>query len=149
MLSEPQTILNHGNVYCQGQKIIRKRISSSWTLYEFARSLKPRTQKVGVGGLKSNTSICAFFERHQFGKCLCHNLAFSSLFACKGKFMLNSRAWFLWSQSPVFRVTIEIGLWVFLFIEEPRSRCYGRTAALSLIVQPCDEDDEVFSAFPV
>jgi hypothetical protein len=25
--------------------------------------------------------------------------------------------------------------------EGPRSRCYGRTAALMLIVQPCDEDD--------
>jgi hypothetical protein len=25
--------------------------------------------------------------------------------------------------------------------EGPRSRCYGRTAALKLIVQPCDEDD--------
>jgi hypothetical protein len=38
----------------------------------------------------------------------------------------------------------------FIFIEEPRSRCYGRTAALSLTVQPCDEgdeDDEVFLLF--
>ena len=30
------------------------------------------------------------------------------------------------------------------FIEGPRSRCYGLTAALMLIVQPYDEDDEVF-----
>jgi hypothetical protein len=30
--------------------------------------------------------------------------------------------------------------WQF-FCEGPRSRCYGRTAALRLIVQPCDEDD--------
>jgi hypothetical protein len=28
--------------------------------------------------------------------------------------------------------------------EGPRSRCYGRTAALRLIVQSCDEDDYVF-----
>jgi hypothetical protein len=28
--------------------------------------------------------------------------------------------------------------------EGPRSRCYGRTAALRLIVQPCDEDDYFF-----
>jgi hypothetical protein len=38
----------------------------------------------------------------------------------------------------------------FLFNEGPRSRCYGRTAALRLIVQPCDEDeenDEVSSVF--
>jgi hypothetical protein len=27
------------------------------------------------------------------------------------------------------------------FIEGPRSRCYRRTAALRLIVQPCDEVD--------
>jgi hypothetical protein len=27
------------------------------------------------------------------------------------------------------------------FFEGPRNRCYGRTAALKLIVQPCDEDD--------
>jgi hypothetical protein len=26
--------------------------------------------------------------------------------------------------------------------EEPRSRRYGRTVALRLIVQPCDEDDD-------
>jgi hypothetical protein len=30
---------------------------------------------------------------------------------------------------------------LFLFCEGPRSRYYGRTAALSLLVQPCDEDD--------
>jgi hypothetical protein len=29
---------------------------------------------------------------------------------------------------------------VFFCGEGPRSRCYGRTAALSVIVQPCDED---------
>jgi hypothetical protein len=28
-----------------------------------------------------------------------------------------------------------------------RSRCYGRTAALRLIVQPCDEDDQFFIFF--
>jgi hypothetical protein len=38
---------------------------------------------------------------------------------------------------------------IFFGGEGPRSRCYGRTAALRLIVQPCEEDDEVvFSAFP-
>jgi hypothetical protein len=31
---------------------------------------------------------------------------------------------------------------VCLFGEEPRSRCYGRTAALRLIVQLFDEDEE-------
>jgi hypothetical protein len=39
---------------------------------------------------------------------------------------------------------------VFSFIEGPRSRCYGRTAALRLIVQLYEEADgdyEVFSAF--
>jgi hypothetical protein len=30
------------------------------------------------------------------------------------------------------------------FFEGPRSRCYGHTAALRLIVQPCDEDDQFF-----
>jgi hypothetical protein len=30
------------------------------------------------------------------------------------------------------------------FWEGPRSRCYGRTAALRLIVQPCDEADWFF-----
>jgi hypothetical protein len=37
---------------------------------------------------------------------------------------------------------------IFLFIEGPRSRCYGRTAAWRLIVQPYDEDDKVYFAFP-
>jgi hypothetical protein len=38
----------------------------------------------------------------------------------------------------------------FLFIDEgPRSRRYGRTAALRLIVQPCDEGegDDYFLSF--
>jgi hypothetical protein len=35
------------------------------------------------------------------------------------------------------------------FCEGPRSRCYGRTAALRLIVQPCDENDQLFSFFQV
>jgi hypothetical protein len=30
----------------------------------------------------------------------------------------------------------------FFFGEGPRSRRYGRTAALRLILQPCDEDDD-------
>ena len=28
------------------------------------------------------------------------------------------------------------------FLEGPRSRSYGRTEVLRLIVQPCDEDEE-------
>jgi hypothetical protein len=37
-----------------------------------------------------------------------------------------------------------LGLYVecTLFGEGPRSRCYRRTAALRLIVQPCDQDEE-------
>jgi hypothetical protein len=31
---------------------------------------------------------------------------------------------------------------IFFSGEGPRSRRYGRTAALRLIVQPCDEDDD-------
>jgi hypothetical protein len=33
--------------------------------------------------------------------------------------------------------------------EGPRSRSYGRTTALRLIVHPCDEDDQFFSFFQV
>jgi hypothetical protein len=33
-------------------------------------------------------------------------------------------------------------LWTVQRGEGPRSRRYGRTAALRLIVQPCDEDDD-------
>jgi hypothetical protein len=32
----------------------------------------------------------------------------------------------------------------FLHGEGPRSRCYGRTAALRFLVQPCDEDEQFF-----
>jgi hypothetical protein len=31
----------------------------------------------------------------------------------------------------------------FFFGEGPRSRCYGRTAALRLLEQPCDEDEMI------
>jgi hypothetical protein len=34
------------------------------------------------------------------------------------------------------------------FFEWPRSRCYGRTAALRLIVQPCVENDHFVGRFP-
>jgi hypothetical protein len=41
----------------------------------------------------------------------------------------------------------------FFYCEGPRSRSYGRTAALGLIVQPCDKDEEknyqFFSFFQV
>jgi hypothetical protein len=33
--------------------------------------------------------------------------------------------------------------------EGPRSRCYGRTAALRLIVQPCNEDEYFIFVFQV
>jgi hypothetical protein len=49
------------------------------------------------------------------------------------------------STVPIFFTICKI-CYLF-FIEGPRSRFYGRTAALWLIGQPCDEDD-VFSAFP-
>jgi hypothetical protein len=57
-----------------------------------------------------------------------------------------------WSQQLSIRPhhevhTHPITIYIF-FIEGPRSRCYGHTAALRLIVQPCDED-YVFSAFPL
>jgi hypothetical protein len=39
---------------------------------------------------------------------------------------------------PTFRKIVSL----FFFGEWPRSRCYGRTAALRLIVQHCDEDEE-------
>jgi hypothetical protein len=37
---------------------------------------------------------------------------------------------------------------IFFFGEGPRSRCYGRIAALRLVIQPCDEDDNFFFFFP-
>jgi hypothetical protein len=37
---------------------------------------------------------------------------------------------------------MRLNMTFFLFGEGPRSRRYGRTAALRLIVQPCDEDDD-------
>jgi hypothetical protein len=41
-----------------------------------------------------------------------------------------------------------VSLFVCLFCDEgPRSRSYGRTAALRLIVQHCDEDDQFFLFF--
>jgi hypothetical protein len=36
---------------------------------------------------------------------------------------------------------------VLIFLEGPRSRSYGRTAALRLTVQPCDEDEEKYYYF--
>ena len=46
------------------------------------------------------------------------------------------------SKSPMgFKKSF--GIWVFFFCGEgPRSRSYGRTAALRLIMQPYDEDEE-------
>jgi hypothetical protein len=40
------------------------------------------------------------------------------------------------------RLLVTHDLGVFFSGEGPRSRRYGRTAALRLIVQPCDEDDD-------
>jgi hypothetical protein len=49
----------------------------------------------------------------------------------------------------IFRIERSNKLWGVFLIEGPRSRCYGRTAALRLIVQPCDENDEVFFCFSI
>jgi hypothetical protein len=49
-----------------------------------------------------------------------------------------------WASPDLLLVFIELSTWLFILGgrgEGPRSRCYGRTAALRLIVQPCDEDD--------
>jgi hypothetical protein len=46
-------------------------------------------------------------------------------------------------QRVVIRIT-EI-----IFGEGPRSTSYKRTAALRLLVQPCDKDDQFFSFFQV
>jgi hypothetical protein len=35
----------------------------------------------------------------------------------------------------------------FLIDKGPRSRRYGRTVALRLVVQPCDEDEDYFLSF--
>jgi hypothetical protein len=55
-------------------------------------------------------------------------------------------------RAPMFmRKTVFLSVFV-SFFERPRSRRYGRTAALRLIVQPCDEDeekdDQFFLIFP-
>jgi hypothetical protein len=42
-----------------------------------------------------------------------------------------------WTGLPVIPVFA-----IFFSGEGPRSRRYGRTAALRLLVQPCDEDDD-------
>jgi hypothetical protein len=39
-------------------------------------------------------------------------------------------------------------IFVPFLVMEPRSRRYGRTAALRLFVQPCDEYDDYFCPFP-
>jgi hypothetical protein len=43
-------------------------------------------------------------------------------------------------------------MYIFFSGEQPRSRRYGRTAALRLLVQPCvedeDEDEDYFCPFP-
>jgi hypothetical protein len=38
-------------------------------------------------------------------------------------------------------------LYEFFSGEGPRSRRYGRTAALRLLVQPCDDDDDEYDDF--
>jgi hypothetical protein len=38
-------------------------------------------------------------------------------------------------------------IYITFICEGPRGRCYGRNAALRLIVQPCDEDEEKYDQF--
>jgi hypothetical protein len=51
----------------------------------------------------------------------------------------------IYTLVPYFEdlVNVEVKLLQFSFFcgEGPRSTCYGRTAALRLIAQACDEDD--------
>jgi hypothetical protein len=44
---------------------------------------------------------------------------------------------------------LAVGMWEVFFLEGPRSRCYGRTAAFRLFMQPYDEDKQFSSFFRV
>jgi hypothetical protein len=50
-------------------------------------------------------------------------------------------------QKIVDLTYIAVEAWNSLFLEGPRSRSYRRTAALRLIVQPCDEDERKIISF--
>jgi hypothetical protein len=56
-----------------------------------------------------------------------------------------TRLTYVKSRSKVIGKAVSITV----FCEGPRSICYGRTAALRLIVQPCDEDNYISSLFLV
>jgi hypothetical protein len=45
------------------------------------------------------------------------------------------------------KIVIKCNKWFFLHGEGPRSRCYGRTTALRLFVQPYDDDEQFFTKF--
>jgi hypothetical protein len=49
-------------------------------------------------------------------------------------------------DGDIVSVEQRVNIWRHLFFrgEGPRSRCYGSTAALRLLVQPCDEDEQFF-----
>jgi hypothetical protein len=48
-------------------------------------------------------------------------------------------------QPLIFEYRVHFG--ALFYGEGPRSRCYGRTAALRLILQHCDEDEEKVDQF--
>jgi hypothetical protein len=60
--------------------------------------------------------------------------------------MLSPSSGFL-NLPKVDQVLKDINSHFRVFLKGPRSRCCGRTAALRLLMQPCDEDDSFF-VFP-
>jgi hypothetical protein len=81
--------------------------------------------------LKSNSLLHSYLFVHFY---YYNFIIIRSLFdACKEYIRLIYR---ILPQSSAIFIVVD-----FLSGEGPRSRCYGRTAALRLIVQPCDEDD--------
>jgi hypothetical protein len=72
------------------------------------------------------------------------NSLWKSLWACrKTDYVMNGRG-LIFFRHYLWNILHDA---YFFCGEGPRSRCYGRTTALRLIVQSCDEGDQFFSVF--
>jgi hypothetical protein len=102
--------------------------------------------------MEARRLLCALLTLQGFGR----NVKIVSLLYFRGNVFLKCREWYLFDCPGVpltqnlkhifvayvfccCQLALCVCVCVCVCVEGPRSRCYGRTAALRLVVQPCDE----------
>ena len=104
----------------------------------------------GQAWQRSADQIGLMCQRHNDCSFLCHDFIteYITFTVTNLRFLWNAGSFLTHWRTVSFPQRTLLHDVSFFFGEGLRSRCYGRTAVLRLIMQPCDKDDSFFYVFP-